>query len=211
VGRTARVRVAEILGVALPADGGRVQLVEQCWDGRRVHAAVGARGGVRPGGRDQLPVVGVGLERSRRVDGALHGVVVGAVGLGVGLRRLTADHGDVVVEAEMTRPEVVLQQYALGGQGLPQVGVVVQPGEARIVGLVLEDDQPHVLDLARLNPKALALRRKEADVVAWSPCRGSACKDAREHHPGAGQADSREGRSPTQTQSGQGLRRLCAP
>ena len=48
---------------------------------------------------------------------------------------------------------VVLEQDALRGQRLPQVGVVVEAGEGRVVGLVLEDDQPDVLDLAGRIPR----------------------------------------------------------
>jgi hypothetical protein len=125
-----------------------VELVEQRRHVGGVDAAVGARGGVGAGGRFHLPIVGVVLQLARHVERTGEFVVIGAVGLRVGLRGLATHQRDVVVEAEVAGAVVVLQQHPLFGQRLPQIGVVVEPGEGGVVGLVLENDQPHMLDLA---------------------------------------------------------------
>ena len=147
------VGVVEVLGVALPAHPGGVELVKQRLDAGRVDAAVGPGGRVGALRGGHLPVVRVLAQRARQIDSAGEVVVVGAVHLRVGLCRLAADQRDVVVEAEVAGAEVVLEQDPLLRQRPPQIRVVVQAGERRVVGLVLEDDQPDVLDLARLDPE----------------------------------------------------------
>ena len=153
VGRGCGIGVVQILRVALPTHARLVELVEQRRHRGRVDAAVLARGcvGARRGG--ELPVVGIGAQTAAVVDGAGHGVVVGTVSLRIGHRRLTGGHRQVVVLGEVAGAVVVLQKDALGREGLPQVGVVVEPGERGVVGLVLENDQEHVLDLARPDPE----------------------------------------------------------
>src|SRR6202012_4959571 len=152
-----RVRVAEVLRVPLPADLVGRELVEQRRHAAWVPAAVLAGGGVLPGRGDDLPVIAVALQRSAAlVHMPGEAVVVGAVVLDVGLRRLPADERDVVVLAVVAGAVVVLEQYALPRHRAPQVGVPVEAGEGRVVGLVLENDQPDVLDRAR--PDAEAVR-----------------------------------------------------
>ena len=66
----------------------------------------------------------------------------------VHLRCLARNEGDVVVLGIMAGAVVVIKESTLTGEFLPQVGILVEPGEALVVGLVLQDDKPHVLDLA---------------------------------------------------------------
>src|ERR1019366_10129839 len=68
VHRAAHVGVAEILCIALPADTRRVELVEEGWHARRVHASVGARRGVGPLRGHDLTEVRVRQQRTRGVD-----------------------------------------------------------------------------------------------------------------------------------------------
>src|ERR1019366_1427732 len=91
-------------------------------------------------------------------------VVVEAVSLCVRLRRLAAREREVVIEAEVPGAVVVLQQHPLTWQRPPQVCVLVQTGERRVIGLVLENDQPHMLDLARPDPEAIP----GCHVPAWA-------------------------------------------
>ena len=161
-----RLGPAEVLGVALPADTGQVELVEQGGDLARVRAAIGSgrAGGtqrrVRPQQRVDLAEVPVGggtPDRPRAPGGYVGGggddgrvraerhVGRAAVLLGVLLRRLPGDQRDVVVHARVPGAVVVLEQDALGGEGLPQIGVVVEAGKGLVVGLVLQDDEPYVL------------------------------------------------------------------
>ena len=105
----------------------------------------------------------------RGVAGEL-GVDVAAVALHVVLGRLAGHQRDVVVHAGVARAVVVLQQGALGGEGLPQVGVVVDAGELRVVRLVLQDDQPDVGDRAwrQVGGRRVTVARREtAEVGAW--------------------------------------------
>ena len=155
-----RIGIAQILRIALPAHVCGIELVKERRHARRIDATVGARCRIRPRARDELPVVRVGRERAGRVDAAGHRVVIRTVRLVVRLGRLAADLRDVVVEAEVSGAVVVGQQRALGRQRLPQVGVVVQAREACVIGLVLEDDQPDVLDLAGLDAEAVAGRAR---------------------------------------------------
>ena len=157
-----RLGVAEVLGVALPAHVRGVELVEQRLHARGVHAAVG------PGGRVRAlpPRPSARSSGSSRSDPDVStcpgsGRSTGSR-LRVGLRRLPADQRDVVVQAEVAGAVVVLQQHALGRQRLPQVRVVVQAGERRVVRLVLEDDQPDVLDLPGLDPESVGIRAGRA-------------------------------------------------
>ena len=55
----------------------------------------------------------------------------------------------VVVHAEVAGAVVVGEQGALLGERLPQVAVLIEAGESLVVGLVLQDDQPDVLDARR--------------------------------------------------------------
>ena len=121
--------VAHRLHVALPADVDPVELVEQREHARRVDAA---------GRCVRLAVGRRGAGGDVFVDRAVH--------LALGIRRLARHRREVVVLAEVPRPVVLAQEGTLGGEGLPQVAVPVEPGERRLVGLVLENDQPHVLD-----------------------------------------------------------------
>ena len=159
VRRSGRVGIPEILRVDLPADAVGVELVEQRRHARWIHAAVAAVRRVRAGGRVELAVVRVRGERPRGVDRALQRVICRAVALIVGHRRLAAGQREVVVEARVAGAVVVLQERALGRKRLPQVGVAVQAGEARVVRLVLEHDQPDVLDRAAVDAEAVVARR----------------------------------------------------
>jgi hypothetical protein len=135
--------IAKVLEVPLPAHVGGVELVEQGGHVRRVDAAIAANRAVGASRRGPLSVVRVGWLTDDRADGVL---VLRAVGLAVWVRPLAADQRRVVVQAEMAGSEVVLQEDALLRQRLPQIGVVVQARECGVVGLVLQDDQPYVLD-----------------------------------------------------------------
>ena len=105
--------IAEVLGIALPAHVGRIELVEQRLHAGRVDAAVRAGRGVGALRGGHLAVVGVVPQRTRSVDMPREVVVVRAVHLRVSLRGLAADERDVVIEAEVARSEVVLEQDAL--------------------------------------------------------------------------------------------------
>jgi len=140
----------QVLGVALPGLARSVELVEQRRHVRGIGAAVAAHRGVDAAAGVGLPVIGVRSQRAtRRLDTCVGvGVVVygGAIGLHVLLGRLAADQGLVVALAEVAGAVVVLQQHPLGGECLPQIGVLVEPGERGVVALVLQDDQPGLLD-----------------------------------------------------------------
>ena len=82
-----------------------------------------------------MPLLLFGHVRGRRAV-VLHGV----------RRGLAGHQRDVVVHAEVAGAVVVGEERSLLGQRLPQVAVLVEPGEGLVVGLVLQDDQPHVLD-----------------------------------------------------------------
>ena len=149
--------VAQVLGVSLPRDAGGIELVEEGGDVLGVGATVLAVGCVRTGQRENLTVVVVAPELlagvtvdDRRVR-AETGVGDVAVGLEVHLGGLSGDHRGVVVLRVVAGAEVVGEQSALLRQLLPQVGVLVEPGEGGVVGLVLQDDEPDVLDLAAGN------------------------------------------------------------
>ena len=90
VGRSARVMVAKVLRVTLPAHLGRVELLEQGRHAGRVDAAIGADRPVCALSGGHLTVVGVRLQRSRGIDVPREVVVERTVSLGVGLRRLAA-------------------------------------------------------------------------------------------------------------------------
>src|SRR5207249_3176104 len=131
--------VAQVLGIALPRLLGRVELVEQGRYGVRVGAAVRTVGGVGSGQRGDLTPVRAGLDDAGRAPHV--GVLDSAVQLNVLHRGLPGHQGDVVVLAEVARAVVVLQQHALRRQGLPEVAVLVEARERRVVRLVLQDDQ----------------------------------------------------------------------
>ncbi len=187
VRRSRRVGVAEILRVPLPADAGGVELVEQGRHAGRVDAAgptvrafgraAGDRVGVGGAGLGELATISCrAVLRGRAGDYRALLVAVHRAVVLVGRRRtLPADHRRVVVQREVTGAVVVLQERALRRQRLPQVAVLVQPGERRVVGLVLEDDQPHVLDRAdgssaRSQRDAVRLRRR-VGRGGWKRCR----------------------------------------
>ena len=165
--RSARIRVAEVLGIALPAHLRSVQLLEQRRHICRVHTAVGTDLPVRALGRGHLTVVGVRLQRPRGVDVSRKVFVDRTVVLRVRLRRLAAHGRQIVVEAEVPGAVVVLQEHALTGQRPPQVRVLVQARERRVIGLVLKDDQPDMLDLARLDSEAVPAAARR--VASRSP------------------------------------------
>ena len=119
-----------VLHVALPGQPAVLELVgDRLHLRRRIHAA----------GPEHLAV---GRRSSRQEV-----VVEDAVGLGLRVRGLAADHGDVVVEAEVAGRVVVRQEVALRRQPLRQVlgGAL---GTKGLVGvLVLQHDDEDVLDL----------------------------------------------------------------
>ncbi len=127
----ARGVVAHVLHVALPAQALGLKLPGERLHRARVHAADAER----------LPVAAdrAGLQ----VD------VVRAVRLRVGVRRLPADQRDVVVEALVADPVVLRDQRPVGRQRLGEVGRRGVRRERRAVALVLEHDQPDVLDRRR--------------------------------------------------------------
>ena len=148
----------QVLGVSLPGHAGGVELVEEGGSLSGVGAAVLAVRGVGAGQRHDLTVVVVGAEGfalvlgDDRLVGAQIGVGDVAVGLQVEGRGLAGDQGGVVVLGVVAGAVVVGEQGTLGGQRLPQVRVLVESGEGGVVGLVLQDDQPHVLDVTGLEP-----------------------------------------------------------
>ena len=148
----------QVLGVSLPGHAGGVELVEEGGSLSGVGAAVLAVRGVGAGQRHDLTVVVVGAEGlalvlgDDRLVGAQIGVGDVAVGLQIEGRGLAGDQGGVVVLGVVAGAVVVGEQGTLGGQRLPQVGVLVESGEGGVVGLVLQDDQPHVLDVTGLEP-----------------------------------------------------------
>ena len=148
----------QVLGVSLPGHAGGVELVEEGGSLSGVGAAVLAVRGVGAGQRHDLTVIVVGAEGlalvlgDDRLVGAQIGVGDVTVGLQVEGRGLAGDQGGVVVLGVVAGAVVVGEQGTLGGQRLPQVGVLVESGEGGVVGLVLQDDQPHVLDVTGLEP-----------------------------------------------------------
>ena len=148
----------QVLGVSLPGHASGVELVEEGGSLSGVGAAVLAVRGVGSGQRHDLTVVVVGAEGlalvlgDDRLVGAQIGVGDVAVGLQIEGRGLAGDQGGVVVLGVVAGAVVVGEQGTLGGQRLPQVGVLVESGEGGVVGLVLQDDQPHVLDVTGLEP-----------------------------------------------------------
>ena len=157
VHRPTGVGIAEILGVALPAHARLVELVEQRRHRAGIHAPVLTDGGVGTRRGRELPVVGVAVQIARIVDRPRDRVVVRTVRLRVGEGRLPTGQRQVVVQRVVSRAVVVLEQDTLRRKRLPQVSVVVETRERRVIGLVLQNDQPHVLDLPRPDPDAVEI------------------------------------------------------
>ena len=82
----------------------------------------------------------------------------------VHLWRLARNEGDVVVLGIVAGAVVVVKESTLTGEFLPQIGALVEPGEVLVVGLVLQDDKPHVLDLA-----GGRIRRRDGGVSGGVP------------------------------------------
>jgi hypothetical protein len=87
----------------------------------------------------------VRVERAGGEEFAEHGAVV----LRRLVRRLAADHRDVVVEAEVTDAVVLAQQRALRGQFMREIRRLRILAERRLEQLVLEHDDEDVVDLRR--------------------------------------------------------------
>jgi hypothetical protein len=126
-GRVAAGR-AHILHVALPRQALGLELVGDGQGCGRIDAT-------RP---DELTVEG------RRHTDELR--VVDAVGLGLGVGRLAAHHGDVVAETQVARAVVLLHEQALSHQLLGQVRRGGVGTERLVVILVLHHDDEDVLD-----------------------------------------------------------------
>ena len=142
--------VAHVLLVGLPAPARGRQLGADVLDFGRVHAAGpgldAAFADVAP------PTKSLKIWQSRLV---------------LDVRRLAGDERDVVVVALVAGRVVVLEQRALRGQRLRQVGVRGGVAERRFVALVLEHDHEHVLDLRQLErprgpPQPARKRRRRA-------------------------------------------------
>ena len=135
-------------------------------------------------------------------------IEIRAISLRVLLRRLATYHRNVVIKAEMPGPVIVLQQHALRGQRLPQIRVVVQTGERRVKGLVLQDDQPHMLDLPRPDPQAEPPTR-EPLRLAPAAGRGTG-RDDRHHGRRHRRRDGHGAQNPSAPNRCQRARRDCA-
>jgi len=103
-----------------------------------------------------------------------------AVGLGVDVGRLPGELRDVVVEAEVAGAVVLPQQLALAGEGLPQVGVGVLH-EGCVEGLVLQLDDPYVLDRRRREGAAGGRRRVARDQGHGQQAGGDEGRDPASH------------------------------
>ncbi len=136
-----RDRVGHVLGVGAPAEAVAVELVGDRLRGGRVHAALTEDDPVGPDRAGKHVAEGI------------------AVGLGLGIGRLTAGQRDVVRETQVADPVVALQERPLGGQGASQVGRSGRRAEGLVVGLVLEQDHEDVIDRRRPGARRPACAR----------------------------------------------------
>ena len=128
-GRFSAGHVAHVLHVALPRPTLVGELVGHC-----LH-----RFGIDAAGTDGLP-----NEQRARAEEVVEDL---AVGLGLQVGTLAADHGDVVVGAGVADAVVLGQQRPFGGQGVSQIGIVGRRPERGAVPLVFQHDHEDVADL----------------------------------------------------------------
>jgi hypothetical protein len=138
-------RLRHVLHVAPPRVSGALQLRGDALDAGGIDAALA----------DELPAGGG--ESRKEV------VVELAVGLGLGVRRLSADHRDVVVEAEVPGPVVVGDQGALRGQVVGEIRDRRARAESALRVLVLEHDDEDVLVVRHGSARRTARCRQHPD------------------------------------------------
>lgn len=127
-GRFTRRVLAHVFHVRLPRETGVGELVGDGANALGIHAT-----------RAGKLAVGVGLFGGGREFAKRR-----AVGLRSGVGRLPADHGDVVVQAEMADAVIAGQQRALLGQFLGEIRSDRLRAERDLIGLVLQHDDEHV-------------------------------------------------------------------
>ena len=134
-GRLLAFRVqAHVFHIAAPGPAGGGELI-----GKRLKL-----GGVNAPGADRLTV--------RGDPGEFEIIIEGTIDVRLHGRRLAAEHGDVVVQADMPGAVVLAEQHALARQGLRQElgGRILLGGrtERRVKAFVLEHDDEDMADPA---------------------------------------------------------------
>src|SRR5580704_1168789 len=126
---TSRV-VAHISHVSAPSFADGVELIGQSLDGGRIDAA--RADGLAVGSHAGENVIGVGSAVVARLWSA----------------GLPAQHGDIVVQADVAGAVVLREQYALGRQGLRKVRSFRVWTEGDVKAFVFENDNKNVLNAA---------------------------------------------------------------
>jgi len=125
-GGFARWIVAHIFHIAAPSLAGSGQLIGESLHACRIHAAVANSRAV---GR------GAGLH-----EVGVHLAAIARLGSG----GLAADHGDVVVEADVAGAEILIEQDALSRQRLGQEGSLRVRAESGVEALIFQDDDENM-------------------------------------------------------------------